>query len=254
MTKSYDNKMTLILGYNLDDWQGFGKKETIKVDISPLTNSHVVLCGISGLGKSYCENAMVAKLAMKSSDSKFYFADYKQDDSFAYLRKSPRYYPYRHTLEALEDVYMILQKRQSGEDKSRYPVTLIWDEYVANMLSLQNEDKKKATAVMNKCSEILMLGRSLSVRLFCSCQRPDASVFLSGSRLNYGIIMILGAPIRSIYEMLIPKEYIDQIGDRRFGRGEGIILLQGSELHFVKVPTVQNVRRMQELCIKALSE
>ena len=65
--------------------------------------------------------------------------------------------------------------------------------------------------------------------------------------------MILGAPMRSIYEMLMPKEYIDMIEDRQFERGEGGLLLQGSDLRFVKIPTVRNVKEMQEICIRALS-
>ena len=65
--------------------------------------------------------------------------------------------------------------------------------------------------------------------------------------------MILGAPMRSISEMLMPKEYIDMIEDRKFERGEGVLLLQGSDLHFVKIPTVRNVKEMQEICIRALS-
>lgn len=44
---------------------------------------------------------------------------------------------------------------------------------------------------MRKVSEILMLGRSLGVRLVISCQRPDAAAFPSGSRLNYGVILIV---------------------------------------------------------------
>lgn len=251
MMKNCDSKLSL--GYDFDRWFGYGIKEPITIEISPKNNSHILVCGMSGSGKSFCESIIFAKLIMEVPDSICYFADYKQEDSFSYLRGCSRYYPYKKALEALDSVYEILQKRQSGEDTSRKPVTLIWDEYVANILSLQNEDKKKATAVMNKVSEILMLGRSLSVRFFCSCQRPDASVFPSGSRLNYGIVMILGAPIRSIYEMLIPPEYIDRIGERNFRTGEGILLLQGSELHFIKIPMVRDMERMRELCVRALS-
>lgn len=36
-------------------------------------------------------------------------------------------------------------------------------------------DLGKSDAVMRKVSEILMLGRSLAVRIVISCQRPDAS-------------------------------------------------------------------------------
>lgn len=94
------------------------------------------------------------------------------EDNYAHLRKCPRYYPYNKTLEALDIVYNIMHKRQSGEDVSRHFVTLVWDEYMANILSLQGTDKKKAESVMRKVSEILMLGRSLACRLVIACQRP----------------------------------------------------------------------------------
>ena len=205
----------LILGYDYDRWYGYGVKEPVITDISTKTNSHTLLCGMSGSGKSYAENILIARIA--NTEGTVYFSDFKQDDSFSFLRNCPRYYPYDKTIEALEIVYDTLHKRQSGEDMSRSPVTLVWDEYMANILSIQGTEKKKADDIMRKVSEILMLGRSLGVRLLISCQRPDATAFPSGSRLNYGVILIVGAPIRSIYEMLIPKEYIDEIGDRAFG-------------------------------------
>ena len=124
---------------------------------------------------------------------------------------------------------------------------------MANILAIQSMEKKKADEVMRKVSEILMLGRSLAVRLIISCQRPDASAFPSGSRLNYGIIIVVGAPIRSIYEMLIPKEYIDTIGERKFGLGEGVVLLQGSQLEFIKIPMVRDMDKMKQVCIDALT-
>lgn len=251
MTKNSD----LILGYDFDKWYGYGEKYPIVTDISTKTNSHTILCGMSGSGKSYATNILFAKMChTEENGGTVYFADFKQDDQFAYLRGCPRYYPYKRSLEALETVYEILHKRQSGEDKSRKQITLIWDEYMANILAIQNAEKKKADEIMRKVSEILMLGRSLAVRLVISCQRPDASAFPSGSRLNYGLIIIVGAPIRSIYEMLIPKEYIDAIGERKFGVGEGIVLLQGSQLRFIKIPMVRDMDKMKQVCIDALTK
>ena len=241
----------LILGYDFDKWYGYGIKEPVITDISTKTNSHTLICGMSGSGKSYAESILLARIA--STEGKVLFSDFKQDDSFTFLRKCPRYYPYDKTIEALETVYDTLHKRQSGEDSSRSPITLVWDEYMANILAIQGTEKKKADDIMRKVSEILMLGRSLGVRLVISCQRPDAAAFPSGSRLNYGVILIVGAPIKSIYEMLIPKEYIDEIGDRNFKRGEGVALLQGSELRFIKIPMVRNMEKMQQICIDALT-
>ena len=241
----------IILGYDFEKWYGYGERVPVVTDISQNTNSHILICGMSGSGKSYAEGILLARIAR--TEGKVLFSDFKQDDSFSFLRGCPRYYPYDKTVDALEIVYDTLHKRQSGEDASRSPITLVWDEYMANILAIQGMEKKKADVIMRKVSEILMLGRSLGVRLVISCQRPDASAFPSGSRLNYGVILIVGAAINSIYEMLIPKEFIKKIGDRSFKRGEGVALLQGTEMYFVKIPLVQDMKKMQQICIDALT-
>lgn len=146
-----------------------------------------------------------------------------------------------------------MHKRQRGEDTSRHYVTLVWDEYMANILALLGSEKKKAEAVMHKVSEILMLGRSLAVRLVIACQRPDASAFPTGSRLNFGVIIIVGATLESIYSMLMPKELIDKVGNREFHTGEGVMLWQGSELKFIKVPVIRDEEKMKAICIDALT-
>ena len=251
MKKSKTEPQRLTLGYDLDTWNGYGEKTPITIDLSPKANSHILLCGMSGSGKSYMENAILAKIALAQPDGEIYFADYKSDDSFTYLRNCVRYYSYKNTLEALENVHSRLIARQAGEDTSRNPVTLVWDEYMAQILSLTSADKKAAAVVMNKVSEILLLGRSLSVRLIMAMQRPDALAFPAGSRLNYGVVVVLGAAVKSIYEMLLP-DHREEVHGRQFGTGEGVVLLQGSELGFIKVPTVRDVERMRQICISAL--
>ena len=240
----------LALGYDLDAWVNFREKEPITIDISPSENSHILLCGMSGSGKSYMEHQLLARLIQAEQDrgGEYYFADYKGDDSFNYLCKCPRYYTYKDTLTALD----IVHSRKSGEDATRTPVTLVWDEYMAQALNLTSEDKKAAAVMMNKVSEILLLGRSLSVRLIVSCQRPDAIAFPAGSRLNYGVVCVVGAAVRSIYEMLLP-DHMEQVKGRQFGRGEGVVLLQGSTFRYIKVPTVRDENRMRQTCLEALS-
>ena len=249
---NFDNPAPrLTLGYDLDSWKLHREKVPVTIDLSPRTNSHILLCGMSGSGKSYLEKQILAKLALAEPDGELYCADYKGEEALAYLRGTSRYYFYRETLQPLDIVHGRLLARQSGEDTSRNPVTLIWDEYMAQMLALISENKKTAAVVMGKVSEILMLGRSLAVRLIISCQRPDALAFPAGSRLNYGVVVVLGAAVRSIYEMLLP-DHMELVKGRQFGRGEGVILLQGSELHYVKVPMVRYVGRMEQICIEAL--
>lgn len=247
-----DDESTLTLGFDLDAWNGYGAKIPVTVDISSSTNSHMLLCGMSGSGKSYAEQGYIAKLMLAQPHGEYHFLDYKGDDSFCYLHGCPRYRSFKNTLQALDVVYDRLNARLSGEEENRQPITIFWDEYMANVLSLMNEDKKAAAVVMNKVSEILLMGRSMSVRLITSMQRPDAIAFPAGSRLNYGIVIILGAAVRSIYEMLMP-DFIDQVKGRQFNRGEGVALLQGSLLHYLKIPIVRDTERMKKLCIQALS-
>lgn len=244
----------ILVSYDYDAWYGYSDKVPVTVDASIKNNSQTLICGMSGSGKSYLINQYFSRICLQSgNDTELYFSDFKQDDSFKHLRDCPRYYPYDRTLEALDMVYDILHKRQSGEDTSRHFVTLVWDEYMANILSLLGTEKKKAEAVMHKVSEILMLGRSLAVRLVIACQRPDASAFPTGSRLNFGVIIIVGASIESIYSMLMPKELIEQIGSREFHPGEGVMLWQGAELRFIKVPVIRNEDKMKQICVDALT-
>ena len=250
------NGNDLVLGVDLDLWNSYGVKHPITTSILPEINSHMIICGMSGSGKTFLEQIIIRNLILANEEdvSIFYFADYKGDDSFAYLRNAPRYYSYNNTLKALDEVYAILNSRLGG-DLDRTPVTLIWDEYMANILSLTNVDKKLAAVTMNKVSEILLMGRSMAVRIIVSCQRPDAVAFPVGSRLNYGVVIILGNFQRSIYEMLIPDYKDHQIEGRTFNRGEGTVLLQGTQtqLHYLKVPLVRHIDKMQQLCLKALS-
>lgn len=244
----------LLIGYDYDAWYGYAKKIPVCVDVSAKINSHALICGMSGSGKSYLINQYLARICLRDGEGSIvYFADFKQDDSFSHLRGCPRYYPYDKTIEALDEVYDIMHKRQCGEDTSKYFVTLIWDEYIANILSISGKDKKKAGVVMNKVSEIIMLGRSLFIRLIIATQRPEASGFPSGSRINFGQIIIVGASIESVYSMLMPKELIEKVGNRKFHAGEGVMLWQGSELKFIKVPVIRDEEKMKAICIDALT-
>lgn len=241
----------LTIGYDLDRWRLFGEKVPITLDLSPKNNSHLLLCGMSGSGKPYHLLQIMTKLFLAEPNGEIFCADYKQEDAFGYLHGCTRYFAYKNSLKALDAVYSRLLARQSGEDSSRNPVTLIWDEYIAQVLALTSENRKAAATVMGQASELLMLGRSLGIRLIISCQRPDAVALPAMGRLNAGAIIILGGAVRSIYEMLIP-DFMEDVKERRFGRGEGVAVFQGSDLRFIKVGMVGNVPRMQKICIEAL--
>lgn len=83
---------------------------------------------------------------------------------------------------------------------------------------------------------------------------PDSAAFPQGSRLNFGVIIIVGAMLESIYSMLMPKELMEKVGNREFHTGEGVMLWQGAQLKFIKVPIIRNEEKMRALCIEALTK
>lgn len=78
---------SLKLGYDYDAWHGYGQRDVLFTDISLKTNSHMILCGMSGSGKSYALVWCLKMLILASPpEAEYFFADFKQDDSFAFLR------------------------------------------------------------------------------------------------------------------------------------------------------------------------
>lgn len=140
MTTSESN---LNVAYDYDEYVYYGNKVSITSPIDGTSNSHMLLTGMSGSAKSSCLLVIFGRLIQLEEQGIYYFADFKQDDMFEFLRRTKRYYPFKRCAEAVDVVYEILLKRQSGEDKTRYPVTLIFDEYVACILYLFEIDKRR---------------------------------------------------------------------------------------------------------------
>ena len=245
-----DNLVTI--GYDLDIWRDFGEKEEIFIDTSPKSNSHIILSGASGRGKTYCQNFILSKILSKNVNSKLYLSDYKRQDEYQFLKEFSRYFSYEKAIEGLHHVYELMKKRQSGEESIDKKIVFCFDEYVACMLALQNVDSKNAKIEMNMTSELLMLSRTMNFTVITSSQRPDASAYPSGARLNYGINIILGNASQETYKMLMP-DYIEQIKGRTFGVGEGVVLLQGSELRFIKIPKLSDETKVQNILVDALT-
>lgn len=244
------NSSKLLVAIDYNSWHLYGIKNYIPIDISEDINKHILLSGMSGSGKSFCLKIIIAKLLKCDMETRVYFADYKQDKAFKCFRMCHNYYPYLDTVEAIRKVYEILHDRQKGIEDSLNSVLLVVDEYMAFVTSLP---KKQADEIMKMMSEILMLGRSLNVSAIVTGQRPDAEAFPKGSRINFGVVIILGSSIKSIYDMVIPKELSDSI-EELFDVGEGVMLIQQKELYTIKIPMTKDMERLEQICIEALNK
>lgn len=240
----------MTLGYDKQIWDDYGEKQKIQMDFSSGRNRHAILAGASGSGKSMAEVWLFYKLVKLFPDGEFLFADFKND--FEWLNDCKNYYPFMKSFDALEKVYQRLHMRISGEDKERNPVVLIFDEYGAALLAL---DKTRENKVKVQLGELLMLSRGVNIIIWLCLQRADAEYFPRGAREQVAIAIVLGAARKSVYDMLIPSDLVEQMPNMDFGQGEGLLLLQGSKLHQIKIPTLCecDMKKIREICKKALS-
>lgn len=95
-------------------------------------------------------------------------------------------------------------------------------------------------------------GKFMSIYESESFLREVMDVVLRIVNVVVTIAFIL-AIIESIYSMLMPKELIERVGNREFHTGEGVMLWQGSELKFIKVPVIRDEEKMKAICVEALT-
>lgn len=220
------------------------------------SHCHTLLTGSSGSGKSVALLFLLGKRLQADPDTCVYVCDFKNSSDFRFLAKSN--YPYYF---AGDDCYRGITKfyerfnaaRQSGETGRRF--LLVFDEYPAFISRLQMQDKqektKKAGEVLNMVSEILMLGRGIGYGVWIVTQRADASLFSGGSRDNFMVLLALGRLSREQKGMLFSGE---ELPDRVYQPGEGVILLDGREVEEVKIPWITDVPGWKRQIVCTLRE
>lgn len=190
---------------------------------------HIVIFGATGTGKTYATKLMLGRISKHIPDSQFFVCDFKGDSDFSFLIGDSRFYRFLDCEKGLSDFYNLFEKWQSGEDISRNPLLLFFDEWASYILNLE---KKKAEDEKRKLATLLMLGRSFNVHMFVSQQRVDASYF-NAVRDNFNLIIALGNLSAEGKEMMF-REFKDQMKpDRK--QGTGYMLTNGTDLTSIVV-------------------
>ena len=119
---------------------------------------------------------------------------------------------------------------------------LICDEYPSLVNYLQGKDKanktKYASEVLSAISELLCLGRGIQFYTWIVTQRADNSLFANGARDNFMVVIGLGRLSKEQKGMLFSGE---ELPERIYKKGEGILLADGYPLREVKFPFIRNI-------------
>lgn len=219
--------------------------QKIYVSLPVETHPHALITGSSGSGKSYALCYLLGELVKTEEKVTIYFCDFKKSADFSFLDKYPYYYAGDDCYRGIMDYYSRFQDaRESGSSDGRF--CLIVDEYPAFVSRLQMLDKvnktKRADGILSAVSELLMLGRGTGggFGVWVVTQRPDASLFKGGSRDSFMITLAVGRLSREHKGMSFPG-FSDEIPDRNFQRGEGLLLADGHGLMQVKFPKIDDI-------------
>lgn len=185
-----------------------------------------LITGSTGSGKSTAINVFMSiyglNLPLETLTSekfyKMYILDYKQDKTFSKFRNTKNYFAYNDVTKGFETIESEMQHRQEQDPETRdkYPIIVIFDEYVAWINSM---DKKDMETYKKRFANMLFLARNLNIRIIVGIQRADASNFSVGSRDQFKNILGLGKLSKEAKEMLFAdlKEEAQQINPTGFG-------------------------------------
>lgn len=229
----------LSYGFLLNLWE---KAEVLVPCAYPLeSHCHALITGSSGSGKSTALLYLLGKLLKSHPEIELHFCDFKASEDFRFLSGYKYYYAgdacYTGIMTYLE-AFNHARENFSDAAPSRL---LIFDEYPAFLLHLQQRDKlektKKEKEVLAAVSSVLMMGRGIRHYLWIVAQRPDSTYF-PGSRHNFMVLLHLGHLTKEEKTMLFSGE---NLPERIFSVGEGLILADGDVLQEVKFPLISDI-------------
>lgn len=229
----------MIYGYNMGIFNDTGLKIPIQLDLSDHCN--LLLTGCSGAGKSYTLLYLLGQVLKSNKEIEVYFCDFKNSYDFSFLEDYPHYYSGDNCYDGITEYYRVFcSARQQREFTKKH--LLICDEYPSLVNYLQGKDKanktKYASEVLSAISELLCLGRGIQFYTWIVTQRADNSLFANGARDNFMIVIGLGRLSKEQKGMLFSGE---ELPERIYKKGEGIILADGHPLQEVKFPFIRNI-------------
>ena len=224
-------------------------ESALKVPITANTDSHLIVVGGSGSGKSTAVLYWLYKLK-RTTSVKLYIADFKASKEFNGI--TTYFAEFEDCYELIKQFYAeFLKTPEGGDGKLKI---LIIDE-IAGLLthygmSSNKEVKAKADEIRSIMSSILMLGRSRRCFLWLSMQRYTASIFpaSSGSADNFHIVVGLGNLTVDGRKGLFAGEHFANEDSLQYGRGNGIVLIDGQQLRSLLIPVVSKKRLLELLC------
>lgn len=228
----------MMLGFDLE----LLEKLNIDVPVTAPTGSHLICVGGTGSGKSTALIYFLYKCGCDTGTLDLWICDAKNSGEFEGI--SSHYATGSDcgcVIEAFRDLCQTLPEGGNGK------VHILLVDEIAGLLTLlsSNKDgKAEADRIRAAMAYILMIGRSRRCFLWLAMQRYSATIFpaSSGAADNFQICIGLGRLTVDGRKGLFAGEHFDGEADLSFGRGRGLVLIDGQPLRGLVIPEASKAR------------
>lgn len=227
------------------------------------SHPHALFTGGSGSGKSQALLFTLGRTLKECHEHKLnfdlYLCDFKSSEDYEFLENAsyPHYYCGLDCYDGIMEFYHKFSetRNKKGQDKTQHHF-LIVDEYQALMTYYTMKDKQSKTKysaeLLSAISEILMMGRNTQSgvwHVWVVTQVASATLFSNGTRENFMITLGMGNLSKEQKSMIFPGQ---EIPDRRFKPGQGMILADGYEIQQVIFPRINDVETWKNKIVNLL--
>ena len=222
------------------------QKHGVKVPIHISPESHLIIVGGSGSGKSTSVLYFLHKIK-QGNNIELTICDFKCSHEFAGI--TPNFAEFEACYDMICSFYDNFLKTPEGGNGA---IQILLIDELAGLLtyySMSPDGKKKADKIRQIMASILTLARSKRTFLWVGVQRYSASLFpsASGAADNFHVCIGLGNLTVEGRKGLFAGEHFEGEDTIQFGQGRGIILIDGEPLKSIVIPKVSKQKLLSLL-------
>lgn len=248
----YGRKAKTILLYAIPD--KYMKPEVISIDNGSYAE---ILCGLpnllcvgqTGSGKSYAISIILALYSKYIPDVSITIADYKHS-LLTPLAHTQNYYGYDKAIEGISLFYEEFKERLANHDleRNKRVKILLIDEYSA---LIGSQDKKCSEELKTMIGNMLLMSRSLGMKIIIGTQTAHSENFKTGARDQFHAVLALGNLSKEQKQMLF-ADYKEKMNEHN-SVGEGYLLINGKDIERVKISKIKDMETLIEIIRPAMN-
>lgn len=224
--KSVKNKEKIVLGVDQ-------KGDTVCWRPT-LDQSHMLVAGMTGSGKTSCMQSIVLQAII--GDYMVMVCDPKSVDFFSFKEHVKCAFTKEQIEQVITSAFSTMEDRYKLRNLHDTPVLVVIDEF-REVLSIFEKNKE----ILNMVNRIAFKGRAARVFLCIGIQRPDASLISGFMRDNFGYRVNFKMMSQSSYRMMWSDSKIDTASIEKFNFSPGIAIAGTDIPKFIKTLYIENI-------------